>query len=254
MAISPQLVGAGLSMASGLFGGGGPDPVQFNPMDVTGGVGTAQFQDGGIQLGLSPQAQGLQTQMFGGAGNIFGQLSDPSQVSQDFFTRGMGLMAPGQQQARTSLENRLFAQGRLGSTGGAQQFGGLLQGQNMAQQQLAQQAIFRGTQQRGMEIGQGLQLFGGGMQIDQASMDAARLGLQGGQGQLQADMFNASQPQGMDPMQAALLSAGGAVGGMSSFSGGGGGGGGFNTPGVGGYNLGQTNFAPPQLFMQNPYG
>jgi len=67
MAISPQLVGAGLSLAGGLMGGGGPDPVSFNPMDVTGGVCTATFNDGGIQLGLSGPAQGLQDQLFGGA-------------------------------------------------------------------------------------------------------------------------------------------------------------------------------------------
>ena len=248
MSISPQIVGAGLSLAGGLFGGGGPDPVEYNPMDVTGGVGTATFNDGGVQLGLSGQGQALQNQMFGGAGNQFANLSDPSQVAQNYFTQGMNLLNPGQAQARTSLENRLFAQGRLGGTGGAQQFGSLLDSQNAQNRELAMNSLFRGMDLRGQQINQGMQLFGGGMQLDNASRNAALLGMQGGQGNMRADMFNAQQQQG-NPFASALIGAGGAVGGMESFGGGGGG-----TPAsqyTGGYNLGQTNFAP-QLFMQNP--
>jgi len=259
MAISPQLVGAGLSLAGGMMGGGGPDPISFNPMDVTGGVGTATFNDGGIQMGLSPQAQSLQNQLFGGAGQQFGSLSDPTQVAQDYYSQGMDLLNPGQAQERTSLENRLFAQGRLGGTGGANQFGGLMQAQNMARNQLAQQSLFRGTQQRGQEIGQGMQLFGGGLNPNQASLQAAQLGLSGGQGGLQADMFNAQQAANSpDLFGTALTGLGGSIGGMESFGGGAGGvasGGGFSAGGgfTGGYDLNQTNFAP-QLFMQSPYG
>jgi len=162
------------------------------------------------------------------------------------------MLAPGQQQARTSLENRLFAQGRLGSTGGSQQFGSLLDAQSQARNQLMQQSLFGGTQQRGQEINQGMALFGGGLDLNQASIQAANLGLQGGQGGLQADMFNAQQAANSpDMFGSALTGLGGAIGGMESFGGGSMGG----APPMGIAAPGMTGGAPMtggSLF--NPYG
>lgn len=217
MAISPQLVGAGLSLAGGLFGGGGPS---FRPMNVSGPLGSFSYGRGGMRMGLQPQAQEMMDRLFGGAALGLESLSDPSQVAQDYFGRGMELLAPTQERARTALENRLFAQGRLGATGGQQQFGELMGAQERARTGLAQESLFRGLQARGQQQQQAMQLFGGGMQLGQLPMEMARLGLAGGQGRLQADMMRPA-----DPFATALIGAGSAIGGMPGLFGSDGGGG-----------------------------
>lgn len=233
MAIDPRLIGAGLSLAGGLFGGGsgggdggysGP-PVEFRPMDVSGPLGGAAFSGDNINLSLSPALAGLQNQMFGGAALGLQSLSDPTRVAQDYYSRGMELLAPGQAQQRSSLENRLFAQGRLGGTGGAQQYGGLLQAQEQARTGLAQQSLFRGQQARQSDIAQAMSLFGGGMQAGRAPLELASLGLNAGQGRMQADLANmraniaSMQYASPDPLQTALFGAGQAFMGMGPAAG-----------------------------------
>lgn len=102
---------------------------QFKPFTVTTATGgqfdTAVTPTGAVEttMGLSPQEQALQQQLFGGAGQFFGQAQMPTMTrEQEIFERMRAAQRPEEERQRLALEERLAAQGRLGTRSAA--FGG----------------------------------------------------------------------------------------------------------------------------------
>ena len=102
---------------------------QFRPFTVTtatgGQLGTRVTPTGAVEttMGLSPQEQALQQQLFGGAGQFFGQAQAPTMTrEQEIFERMRAAQRPEEERQRLALEERLAAQGRLGTSSSA--FGG----------------------------------------------------------------------------------------------------------------------------------
>lgn len=139
---------------------------QFRPYTVTSATG-GQFAagpEGQYQLTMSPQEQALQQQLFGGAGQFYGQAQAPiAQTEQDVFNRLVDIASPERQRQQLALEERLAAQGRLGTSSAA--FGGATPEQlalATAQQeqlnnlalQARQQAL--AEQQQAAQLGQGM--------------------------------------------------------------------------------------------------
>lgn len=114
----------------------GGQATAFQPFTVTTGAGTAQFgPQGGLTLTPEQQAlsTGLQQQAAGMVGGLgaaapqFGQVSQqaltqalgalqqPTPTAQSLFGQLQTMQAPEQERQRLALENRLAAQGRLGT-------------------------------------------------------------------------------------------------------------------------------------------
>ena len=94
-----------------------------NPNDTSGVFGQATFDDqGNATLGLSDPYQQFHDQRMATANQFAG---DPFEAANQYY----GLMSPfvqqDQQDANLALESRLLAQGRLGGTGGQNQYGRL---------------------------------------------------------------------------------------------------------------------------------
>lgn len=139
---------------------------RFVPFTVTGstGAGITTTPEGGTTMTLSPEEQALQQQLFGGAGQFIGQARQPiAQTEQDIFNRMLQVAAPERERQQLALEERLAAQGRLGTSSAA--YGGATPEQmalaNAQQQQLnqlglqaRQQAL--SEQQQAASLGQGM--------------------------------------------------------------------------------------------------
>jgi len=159
---------------------------RFVPFTVTGstGAGVQTTQEGGTRLNLSPQEQALQDMLFGGASQFYQQAQAPiAQTEQDIFNRLQAVAAPERQRQQLALEERLAAQGRLGTSSAA--YGGATPEQMAmatAQQEqmnaLALQARNQALaeQQQYANLGQGM--LGGAYAPQAALLDA----LQGGMG------------------------------------------------------------------------
>ena len=94
---------------------------QFKPFTVASSLGSTQTTpEGGFTTSLSPEQQALQNQLFGGAGQFYGQAQQPiAQTEQDIFNRMLQVAAPERQRQQLALEERLAAQGRLGTSSAA---------------------------------------------------------------------------------------------------------------------------------------
>jgi hypothetical protein len=95
---------------------------RFVPFTVTGatGAGVGTTPEGSTQFNLSPQEQALQNQLFGGAGQFYGQAQQPiAQTEQDIYNRMLQIAAPERERQSLALEERLAAQGRLGTSSAA---------------------------------------------------------------------------------------------------------------------------------------
>ena len=139
---------------------------RFVPFTVTSatGAGVGTTPEGSTQFNLSPQEQALQNQLFGGASQFYGQARQPiAQTEQDIFNRMLQVAAPERQRQQLGLEERLAAQGRLGTSSAA--YGGATPEQmalaNAQQEQLnqlglsaRQQAL--AEQQQYANLGQGM--------------------------------------------------------------------------------------------------
>ena len=91
----------------------------FKPYSVTTSTGS-QFgvdQSGGLTQTLSPEEQAQQQMLMGQATNMFGQAAAPmAETEQNVFDRMMALQNPAMERERAAMENRLLAQGRLGTS------------------------------------------------------------------------------------------------------------------------------------------
>jgi hypothetical protein len=95
---------------------------RFVPFTVTGTTGAQAITtpEGGARLTLSPQEQALQNQLFGGAGQFYSQAQQPiAQTEQDIYNRMLQVAAPERERQSLALEERLAAQGRLGTSSAA---------------------------------------------------------------------------------------------------------------------------------------
>jgi len=158
-------------------GGGGGQTTTATPtfVDVTGGgLFDTSFKDGQGTIALTPEMQAIQQQMLGTAqtGGAFGQQAgalgqgflgqagefDPFAAAQTQFGRMEDILAPQRDQQRLAQESRLFSQGRLGSTGGAQQQQALEGAFAQQQQQGLYDALGQAQGIQGQQISQGLAL------------------------------------------------------------------------------------------------
>jgi len=95
------------------------------PWNTQGAFGQAEFDEDGRQLtmGLSQPWQSEYDIAMAGAGKqrefIEGMEADPMAAGQKFYEMQKAIYAPEQEKERLAQENRLLAQGMLGSTGGA---------------------------------------------------------------------------------------------------------------------------------------
>ena len=185
--------GEGAEERAGVIGTEAYDAMQFKPFTVTSGVGsTTTDAEGGFTMNLSPEQQAVQDTLFGGAGGLAGQATaeyDPiyEQLANQAYGGVSGLMSqaqkaaldagsmdrgaresqvygqlralqsPEEERQRLSLENRLAAQGRLGTR--TEQFGGTPEQLAMAkaQSEAQNQASLMAMQQSGVEQQQALQ-------------------------------------------------------------------------------------------------
>ena len=107
------------------------------PWDVQGAFGGAEFDEEGrrLDLSLSEPWQAEYDLAMAGAekqrGFISGMEADPMAAGQKFYEMQKALYAPEQEKDRLEQENRLLAQGMLGSTGGASRIEALRKAQAM---------------------------------------------------------------------------------------------------------------------------
>ena len=141
------------------------EAVQFKPFTVTSSTGGIQTTpEGGYSTTLSPELQAMQNQLFGGAGQFFQQAQAPiAQTEQDIYNRMLAVAAPERERQQLGLEERLAAQGRLGTSSAA--YGGATPEQlalataqeqqlNQLGLQARQQAL--AEQQQASQLGQGM--------------------------------------------------------------------------------------------------
>ena len=107
------------------------------PWDVEGAFGGAEFDEDGRQLNLSlsqPWQSEYDIAMAGAQKQrdyIAGMEADPMAAGKKFYEMQKAIYAPEQEQARLAQENRLLAQGMLGSSGGASRIEALRKAQEM---------------------------------------------------------------------------------------------------------------------------
>lgn len=234
----PQLLGLGTLGAGGLLTGKayqrlgdigeqarreagdiaetGLEQTRFMPFTVTTGTGGAltTTPEGGLTVGLSPEEQAFQQQMFGGAGQFYQQAMQPTQArEQAVFERIREAQRPEEERQRLATEERLAAQGRLGLR--TAQFGGAPEQFALAkaQEEARNQAMLSAMQQAQAEQMQQAQLGGQFMgasytpqaqalNVLQAGMPAAQMAQRG---QLTgAGLFGEAQMGGLE----ALLGSG----------------------------------------------
>lgn len=194
----------------------GVEQTRFMPFTVTTGTGGAltTTPEGGLTVGLSPEEQAFQQQMFGGAGQFYQQAMQPTQArEQAVFERIRAAQRPEEERQRLATEERLAAQGRLGLR--TAQFGGAPEQFALAkaQEEARNQAMLSAMQQAQAEQMQQAQLGGQFMgasytpqaqalNVLQAGMPAAQMAQRG---QLTgAGLFGEAQMGGLE----ALLGSG----------------------------------------------
>lgn len=97
----------------------GLENTAFNPYSVQTATGGRFGVDasGNVSMGLSPQEQAIQNAAFGASqGMLSAAAGDQSQREQDVYDRIRALQLEDENQKALELENRLFAQGRLGAS------------------------------------------------------------------------------------------------------------------------------------------
>ena len=144
--------------------------LEFQPYTVTSATGgqfgmatdptTGQMQ---YNLSLSPEEQALQQQLLKQAQSFYGQAATPSaELEENVLNRMRELRAPAEEQARADLEQRLAAQGRLGTR--TSMFGGTPEQLAMAKAQqqgesadiLRAMEFARADQDRQQRLGSGM--------------------------------------------------------------------------------------------------
>jgi len=145
---SSLISGYGSNKAADKTAGAQRDAAQLQyqqslPWSTTGLFGGATFDedDRTAQLTLSPELQAEYERLYGRAGataeEVAALAGDPFTAQKKLYEQQKSLFAPQQEKERLAMESRLLSQGRLGTTGGAGQFGEVIERQQM--QDLARQ-------------------------------------------------------------------------------------------------------------------
>lgn len=234
----PQLLGLGTLGAGGLLTGKayqrlgdigeqarresselaetGMEQSRFRPFTVTTGTGGAlsTTPEGGLTVGLSPQEQAFQQQMFGGAGQFYGQAMQPTQErEQAVFERIRQAQRPEEERQRLATEERLASQGRLGlrtaQFGGAPEQFALAKAQEESRNQAMLSAMQQAQQEQMQQAQLGGQFMGAGYTPQAQALNVLQAGLPAAQmaqrGQLYgAGLFGEAEMGGLE----ALLGSG----------------------------------------------
>ena len=162
----------------------------------------------GLQIGmtLSPEEQALQQQLLGGAGGFFGQAVQPTvDREQAIFERIRAAQRPEEERQRLALEERLAAQGRLGTSSAA--FGGAtpeLLALSTAEREARDRSMLTAMQQAQAEQAQqaalGQQFLGAGYLPQQQLVAALQPGL------IQQELAQQAQQFGTGSETACLVS------------------------------------------------
>jgi len=153
---------------------------QSLPWSMQGMFGGASFDEEGrmAYTELSPEMQEQYNAMMERSRGYADQISqfDSGQMQEDFYQEQKALSEPGEQQDRLAMENRLYAQGMLGSSGGEGRMRGLQTAQSM--KDLARRAEARSASEAQLDRIRGRQSsdFGAALQIGALPMDYANLG------------------------------------------------------------------------------
>jgi len=139
---------------------------EFKPFTVASTTGGQAVTDstGGFTMSLSPEEQALQSQLFTGAGSMFGQaITDPRQAQAALYEDLRAIQRPEEQRKRLALEERMLSQGRMGVQSAA--YGGSSP-ELLAQAQAEQEAMLKanlgareqvlGEQKQAFDIGTGM--------------------------------------------------------------------------------------------------
>ena len=150
-----------------------PD-MTFKPFTVASSVGGVTGGPEGTDISLSPEQLAMQQQLFGGAGDFYGQAMTPTaQREQDIYQRIRATQSPEEERQRLALEERLAQQGRLGVR--TNMFGGTPEALAMekAQAEARNQAMLGAMQQAQTEQAQQAAL--GGQFLQQSYAPQAAL-------------------------------------------------------------------------------
>lgn len=174
-AIGGALSQSGRSAARGY----NPEGARFTPFNVRSGLGDVTFEGGQAKYTLAAPYQAAADQMTTlGQGFLSGiTAGTPQQLSEQAYGLLRGISSPEEAEARAALENRLFRQGMLGSTGGALRSQAFEQavGQTQLQQQL--QSIGLGQQLTDAQIARARGLFSGAQGMYAPLNEMARTGM-----------------------------------------------------------------------------
>jgi len=174
------------------------------------------------QLGLSPEEQAFQQQMFGGAGDFFTKAAaDPTVREEQLYGQISEALAPEQRAQQLGLEERLASQGRLGVR--TAEFGGTpeaLAMQKAQAQQLAQARLGAAQQARQEQMGLaqlGQQYLGAGYVPQAQLLGALTPGQTAAAAQQQAQLygtglFGEATASGIDALLGAALGQGNIIG------------------------------------------
>ena len=194
----------------------GMEQSRFRPFTVTTGTGGAltTSPEGGLTVGLSPQEQAFQQQMFGGASQLYGQAMQPTQErEQAVFERIRQAQRPEEERQRLATEERLASQGRLGlrtaQFGGAPEQFALAKAQEESRNQAMLSAMQQAQQEQMQQAQLGGQFMGAGYTPQAQALNVLQAGLPAAQmaqrGQLYgAGLFGEAEMGGLE----ALLGSG----------------------------------------------
>ena len=137
-----QELGKNIQAGTGALANQARTDTTFQPYAVTSGLANvATNQQGGFNIGLSPEQQAMQNQLMGQAGGLFGQVGqDPAQAQAALYEQMRGVQRPEEERQRLALEERMLSQGRLGL--GSAAYGGSSP-ELLAQETAIQEAMAR---------------------------------------------------------------------------------------------------------------
>ena len=183
-----QELGKNIQAGTGALANQARTDTTFQPYAVTSGLANvATNQQGGFNIGLSPEQQAMQNQLMGQAGGLFGQVGqDPAQAQAALYEQMRGVQRPEEERQRLALEERMLSQGRLGL--GSAAYGGSSP-ELLAQETAIQEAMARAN-------------LGARQQSQAEQLQAGQLG-----GLLQGFGYNPQQ-QALNMLQGANQSAG----------------------------------------------
>lgn len=153
-------LGTDLSGQATALGQTAAEAAQFTPFTVTTGTGTTQVGQGGAltqQLAETPAA--IQQGLLSGA---LGAIPTAQVTPEELYSQLQTMRAPGIERQRLALENRLAAQGRLGTS--SMMYGGATPEQLALEQSLREQEsadILSALSQAGVLTGQNIQNISG---------------------------------------------------------------------------------------------